>query len=41
VPLVPRMMSGRARYLERQKVTFGLAAFFHVLFGYLIASLVR
>jgi len=31
----------RYRYLELQKVTFGLAAFFLALFGCLIASLVR
>jgi rhomboid protease GluP len=37
VPLVPRMTSGRTRYLKRQKVTFALAAFFLVLFGYWVA----
>jgi rhomboid protease GluP len=36
VPLVPRMTSGRTRYLKRQKFTFALAAFFLVLFGYFI-----
>ena len=39
VPLVPRMTSGRARYLKRQKLTFSLAAFFLLLFGYWIANL--
>ncbi|WP_260703749.1 rhomboid family intramembrane serine protease [Edaphobacter flagellatus] len=39
VPLVPRMTSGRARYLQRQKITFAGAAFFLALFGYWIANL--
>jgi rhomboid protease GluP len=39
VPLVPRMTSGRARYLKRQKLTFGAATFCLALFGYWIASL--
>jgi rhomboid protease GluP len=39
VPLVPRMTSGRTRYLSRQKVTFGFAAFLLILFGYFIAKL--
>lgn len=39
VPLLPRMMSGRVRYLERQKVTFLVAAFGLALFGYWIANL--
>src|SRR5215469_4212371 len=39
VPLVPRMTSGRARYLERQKLTFAGAAFFLALFGYFVANL--
>ena len=39
VPLVPRMTSGRARYLQRQKLTFAGAALFLSLFGYLLASL--
>jgi rhomboid protease GluP len=39
VPLVPRMTSGRARYLQRQKLTFGFAAFCLALFGYWIAKL--
>lgn len=39
VPLVPRMTSGRTRYLARQKVTFGAAAFLLILFGYFIAKL--
>ncbi len=39
VPLIPRMTSGRARYLKRQKFTFALAAFFLMLFGYFILVL--
>jgi rhomboid protease GluP len=39
VPLVPRMTSGRTRYLKRQKITFSGAAFFLALFGYWIANL--
>ncbi len=39
VPLVPRMTAGRARYLGRQKLTFGAAAFGLALFGYWIAKL--
>src|SRR5580704_17658260 len=39
VPLVPRMTSGRTRYLRRQKWTFGAAAFLLTLFGYFIAKL--
>ena len=39
VPLVPRMTSGRIRYLGRQKVTFAAFAFVLVLFGYCIATL--
>jgi len=39
VPLVPRMTEGRARYLQRQKLTFGIAAFLLILFGYWIAKL--
>jgi rhomboid protease GluP len=39
VPLVPRMTSGRTRYLQRQKLTFGAAAFILILFGYWIAKL--
>ncbi|MBS1800883.1 MAG: rhomboid family intramembrane serine protease [Acidobacteria bacterium] len=41
VPLIPRMTSGRARYLQRQKLTFLTAAFILSLFGYLLASLVK
>ena len=41
VPLVPRMTSGRVRYLNRQKLTFGLAAFALSLFGYWISKLGR
>jgi rhomboid protease GluP len=37
VPLVPRMTSGRERYLARQKVTFAAACFILALFGYWIA----
>lgn len=39
VPLVPRMTSGRGRYLKRQKITFAGAAFFLALFGYWIANM--
>lgn len=39
VPLVPRMTSGRQRYLLRQKVTFALSALGLSLFGYWIANL--
>lgn len=39
VPLVPRMTSGRTRYLERQKLTFTAAAFSLVLFAYFVAKL--
>jgi len=39
VPLVPRMTSGRERYLIRQKITFAFAALALSLFGYWIASL--
>jgi rhomboid protease GluP len=39
VPLVPRMTSGRARYLKRQKLTFAGAALFLSLFGYWVAQL--
>jgi rhomboid protease GluP len=39
VPLLPRMTSGRTRYLERQKITFAGAAFFLALFGYFVANL--
>ncbi|NYF81370.1 rhomboid family intramembrane serine protease [Granulicella arctica] len=39
VPLVPRMTSGRLRYLSRQKITFVAAAFLMALFGYWISKL--
>jgi len=39
VPLVPRMTSGRERYLGRQKVTFAVAALLLSLFGYWIANI--
>jgi rhomboid protease GluP len=39
VPLLPRMTSGRMRYLQRQKATFIAAAFGLALFGYWIANL--
>jgi rhomboid protease GluP len=39
VPLIPRMTSGRVKYLSRQKITFAGFAFLLVLFGYFIASL--
>ena len=37
--LVPKMTSGRERYLGRQKIVFAVAALSLSLFGYLIASL--
>lgn len=39
VPLVPRMTAGRARYLQRQKISFAAATFCLVLFGYWVAHL--
>jgi rhomboid protease GluP len=39
VPLVPRMTAGRVRYLNRQKLTFAVAALLLALFGYWIAKL--
>ena len=39
--LVPRMTSGRERYLGRQKFTFALAALVLSLFGYLISRYAR
>ena len=39
VPLVPRMTSGRTRYLQRQKITFAGAAFLLFLFAYFITKL--
>jgi rhomboid protease GluP len=39
VPLVPRMTSGRERYLSRQKMTFAAACLVLALFGYWIANL--
>jgi rhomboid protease GluP len=36
---MPRMTSGRERYLGRQKVTFAIAALALSLFGYLISSM--
>jgi rhomboid protease GluP len=39
VPLVPRMTSGRTRYLARQKLTFAGAAFLLFLFAYFITKL--
>jgi rhomboid protease GluP len=39
VPLVPRMTSGRERYLGRQKVTFAGAALAMALFGYFLAHM--
>ncbi len=38
-PLVPKMTSGRRRYLSRQKVTFAGATFLLILFGYWISHL--
>jgi rhomboid protease GluP len=37
VPLMPRMTAGRARYLERQKITFAVACLLLALIGYYIA----
>jgi rhomboid protease GluP len=39
VPLIPRMTSGRVRYLRRQKLTFSAFTFLLVLFAYWIAKL--
>jgi rhomboid protease GluP len=39
VPLVPRMTSGRTRYLQRQKIAFAAAAFLLFLFAYFITKL--
>lgn len=39
VPLVPRMTSGRQKYLLRQKITFTVSALVLALFGYWIANL--
>src|ERR1700733_11137683 len=41
VPLLPRMTSGRTRYLQRQKGTFAGAAFLLFLFAYFITSFYR
>ena len=38
-PLVPRMTSGRKRYLSRQKLTFAGACFLLILFGHWISRL--
>ena len=40
VPLLPRMTSGRVRYLRRQKVTFAGAAFALSLFGFWVSKLI-
>ncbi len=37
--LVPKMTSGRRRYLSRQKLTFSCATIFLILFGYWISHL--
>lgn len=39
VPLIPRMTSGRERYLSRQKITFAAACLVLALIGYFIARL--
>ena len=39
VPLLPRMTSGRTRYLQRQKLTFAGATFLLFLFAYFITKL--
>jgi len=41
LPLMPRMTAGRDKYLARQKMVFPIAAFFLVLFAYLIYTLSR
>jgi rhomboid protease GluP len=38
-PLVPRMTSGRARYLQRQKLVFGACTLALCLFGYFLSKL--
>ena len=38
-PLVPKMTSGRKRYLSRQKLTFAVASFLLLLFGHWISRL--
>ncbi len=38
-PLVPKMTSGRRRYLSRQKLTFAVASFLLILFGHWISRL--
>ena len=37
--LIPRMTSGRARYLARQRLVFAIAAFLLALVGYYLANL--
>jgi rhomboid protease GluP len=39
VPLVPRMTSGRERYLQRQQLVFAGCALLLSLFGYFLANL--
>jgi rhomboid protease GluP len=39
VPLIPRMTSGRVKYLERQKIVFAAASFLLILFAYWITKL--
>jgi rhomboid protease GluP len=39
VPLLPRMTSGRTRYLQRQKLAFAAATFLLFLFAYFITKL--
>ena len=39
LPLVPRMTSGRTRYLRRQKATFAGAVFLFLLIAYFIAKM--
>jgi rhomboid protease GluP len=39
VPLLPRMTSGRTRYLQRQKLVFAAATFLLFLFAYFITKL--
>jgi rhomboid protease GluP len=38
VPLLPRMLAGKQKYLARQRITFAAAAFILALMGYWIAN---
>jgi rhomboid protease GluP len=41
VPLLPKMTAGKARYRERQRVTFTIAAFILALVGYALSKYAR